>query len=206
MKKLNHEKLFIEEIFDRLSKNILFPYYQAERRIDIFINFFLEDIIRQHTPFDKAKFILPEFPLKHDNTGQSVRVDYLMFDPEKQIVLFIELKTDDHSYKEDQILRYEEDKCFKNWYNKMLLIKMKGYASKKEHLTKIIKKEIFSIDNDPKIEVVILMPTINKSGNLESSNNGIRHFISLKNISIVTDYQEEWTLFKKMILDQLITI
>ena len=196
---------FIEVIFERLSKNISFPYYQAERRIDIFINIFLNEIIQQHTPFKNAEFILPEFPLKHDDTGHSVRVDYLMFDPIKQIVLFIELKTDDHSYGEDQILKYEADICFKNWFDKMSKIKMKGFADKKATLTETIKEKIFKYNDNPQIQVVILKPTIDESGLLDKRQQGNRHYISLKNITIDTPYKEEWSLFKQMILDKLIT-
>ena len=36
---------FLEEIFKLLIENKTMPYYQAERRVDIFINLFLAEIL-----------------------------------------------------------------------------------------------------------------------------------------------------------------
>jgi hypothetical protein len=38
--------VFTKEIFKLLGENKKLPAYQAERRIDIFINIFLEDILK----------------------------------------------------------------------------------------------------------------------------------------------------------------
>ena len=51
---------FLTKVFELLNKNQELPYYQAERRIDIFVNLFLEDIVLQKTKFVDAKFITVE--------------------------------------------------------------------------------------------------------------------------------------------------
>ena len=52
----------LEGIFELLLKNKKFPNYQAERRIDIFINYFIERILSKYLEKD-VKFICPEFPI-----------------------------------------------------------------------------------------------------------------------------------------------
>ena len=48
-------------ILSLLKENQKFPNYQAERRVDIFINYFLERILTKFLG-EKVKFICPEFP------------------------------------------------------------------------------------------------------------------------------------------------
>lgn len=97
---------FIEEIFKLLSDNKGFPYYQAERRIDIFINIFLEEILKQQLNSDSIEYVLPELALKKKENNQSTKVDYLCFDKQKKILIFIELKTDKNSFSEKQLDTY----------------------------------------------------------------------------------------------------
>lgn len=101
------EKLLIE-ILDLLKKNKKFPNYQAERRIDIFINHFLVQIIEAFEGnAKKVTFLCPEFPLLKKLTDKestrefdSTKLDYLCHNNEQ--ILFVELKTDESSLKESQ--------------------------------------------------------------------------------------------------------
>lgn len=107
---------FLDKIFYQLSNNISFPYYQAERRIDIFINFFLEDIVQQHTKFKNARFVAAEFPLvKSESSAHAAHIDYLMVDEAANTILMIELKTDNGSYDQSQILFYLKHLTFEGW-------------------------------------------------------------------------------------------
>jgi len=94
-------------LLDLLRDNKRFPYYAAERRIDLFINMFLEQIL---TAFynEKVNFVVPEFPLKLGSNNQANKLDYLCaFDNTKQPI-FIELKTDGISFSSEQAEFYRE--------------------------------------------------------------------------------------------------
>jgi len=94
-------------MLDLLRDNKRFPYYAAERRIDLFINIFLEQIL---TAFynEKVNFVVPEFPLKLGSNNQAYQLDYLCaFDNTKQPI-FVELKTDTISYRSTQASFYIE--------------------------------------------------------------------------------------------------
>jgi len=105
---------FIANIFKLVVENKRFPSYQAERRIDIFINFFLDKILEAHYPGSKVTFIAPEFPLKKPENYQSTNVDYLCLRQEGSFreLIFVELKTDPESFSPKQ---YEIYKSFTSW-------------------------------------------------------------------------------------------
>lgn len=198
---------FLDGIFRLLSNNINFPYYQAERRIDIFINFFLEDIIRQSTKFKNARFIAAEFPLvKSESSAHAAHIDYLMVDEESQTVLMIELKTDNGSYDQSQILFYLKHNTFENWRISFDGLKMKGFLDKKGHLNKELNKITGDL-NKMKVEVIVLKPTVNSDQDLNQINDPeIRnkiHFVALKTVEISTNYRDEWNSLKNNILVKL---
>lgn len=199
--------VFLESVFKLLSTNLQYPYYQGERRIDVFINFFIEDIIRQHTVFKDAEYLVPEFPLKkNDLTDHAAHIDYLMFSKAHATVLLIELKTDDSSYLDDQIMFYLKHPHFSALYQKYSTIKMKGFRDKKDALNKrmeVITNEDFS---NYKIAVIVLKPSINNKDQLKKDEFKDRlHFIQLASLDIKTDHQNEWELFKNNILKKLRT-
>jgi hypothetical protein len=67
---------FLENLFKLLTTNKEFPNYQAERRIDIFINYFLAEMLTNYMG-KKVEFVCPEFPLKKADNNQSTKLDYL---------------------------------------------------------------------------------------------------------------------------------
>lgn len=108
-------KDFLTELLGYILKNKKFPAYQAERRIDIFVNYFLNDILKLRFSNEDFTFIAPEFPLKKmDEHGKlikenlSTKLDYLYTKLESQRteILFIELKTDSKYYTSEQHDRY----------------------------------------------------------------------------------------------------
>lgn len=97
--------MVFEAMLELLDKNKLMPYYAAERRIDLFINLFLEKILTAYYR-EKVNFVVPEFPLKHKPNNQADKLDYLCaFDKTKQPI-FIELKTDSISFNREQARVY----------------------------------------------------------------------------------------------------
>jgi len=115
---------FTNQLLKLISSNKRFPAYQAERRIDIFINFFLEDILKYKLRKDLNEIeiddIAPEFPLKKEKGNQSTNMDYLCLlrsDGAINKILFVELKTDTISFSNAQYqtyLNYKNDKTWKD--------------------------------------------------------------------------------------------
>jgi|ERR1039458_4418491 hypothetical protein len=208
---------FLTKVFELLNKNQELPYYQAERRIDIFVNLFLEDIVHQKTKFVDAKFITVEFPLKKmpedykDNNRKeddnSAQIDYLMVDVIKRTVLLIELKTDDNSFDSKQIKFYLKHQTFEDWYDKFKRIKMINFKEKRDKLHQRIIEENMGKDFiNFSVEVIVLKPTYNETKDrkgLEKDKERI-HFVALKSLDIVSkDYPNEWKLFKENVLEKL---
>lgn len=98
--------MFFPELLELLRRNKQYPNYAAERRIDIFINFFLANILTAKYG-EKVNFVAPEFPLKkYESSNRPVKLDYLCaFDKTKQ-PLFVELKIDALYFNEDQARLY----------------------------------------------------------------------------------------------------
>jgi hypothetical protein len=199
--------LFLSEIFLKLEDNKKFPYYQAERRIDIFINFFLNDIVRQNTKFKNATFLAPEFPLVKSNiSAHAAHIDYLMYDEVLKTILLVELKTDNKSYDQSQVLFYLKQKSFSKCLEQVENLKMTGFSPKKEHLLNsinMVKENISNIN----VEVIVLKPSFDITKDLikitkEQGSEKV-HFIALQTCEVITKYQEEWNLFKKNILLKL---
>jgi len=192
---------FTEKAFNLLASNLGLPYYQAERRIDIFINVFLEDIVHQHTPFIDAQYILAEFPLKKkEDSDHSAHIDYLMFSPGDKIVFFVELKTDEKSFDLSQVEFYESKSKFIEWYRDFEKIKMKGFKTKKKFATDVIEKKLGKDIGEYACAVIIIKPLQEKE---ELKKDG-RHFIALKNIEIKTEYQDEWEKLKTIVLSKIL--
>lgn len=98
--------MFFDEILNLLRDNKQFPNYAAERRIDIFINLFLEKILSAYYE-KKVIFIVPEFPLKKNETSnQTSKLDYLCAFEETKQPIFVELKTDVISFNSNQARFY----------------------------------------------------------------------------------------------------
>jgi len=98
--------VFFQEILNLLRDNKRFPNYAAERRIDIFINLFLEKILSAYYG-EKVIFVVPEFPLKKNETNnQTDKLDYLCAFEETKQPIFVELKTDVISFNINQAKFY----------------------------------------------------------------------------------------------------
>jgi hypothetical protein len=99
--------MVFQSMLQMLEKNKVLPYYAAERRIDLFINLFIEEILSSYFG-EKVIFVAPEFPLKLGTNNQADKLDYLCaFEGTKQPV-FVELKTDTISFRKEQIMFYLE--------------------------------------------------------------------------------------------------
>ena len=83
----------IKSVFDLLNRWAPFPKYQLERRADIFFAFYLPEIMKMEKFGETISHddIIPEFPIKKDDSNLSNNVDYVVIG--EKAIYFIELKT-----------------------------------------------------------------------------------------------------------------
>jgi hypothetical protein len=100
--------MIFDELIESLEQNILLPAYSAERRIDLFVELWLPEILSQYYQNKgPVKMVVPEFPLKHENSNRSDKLDFLCLFEETKQPIFVELKTDIHSL-EDSFTKVKE--------------------------------------------------------------------------------------------------
>ena len=188
------ENAFLTAIIDLLKKNKYFPNYHAERRIDIFINFFMKNILTEYLE-KEIEFICPEFPLKKENGNLSTKLDYLYKTNDE--VIFVELKTDAKSFDFKQMEYYFHHKTWKPWEEYLMHIldktKHENYTNLRNELT---KSGLF--DNDLKdfpVRVIYVSPELKDSDkrkiqllNYESIN--FKYIDSL--LKEVKEFAPEW--------------
>ncbi len=134
------QDLTFKDVFDRLGEWALFPKYQLERRVDIFLTFFLEDFFAREARLLKdprqeeasVALVAPEFPIlsriedprvwearasrgakPKDLKASTVNADYLLYRSSPDPAwLLVELKTDSGSIEEEQLRRYQRAQDF----------------------------------------------------------------------------------------------
>lgn len=103
----------VEKIFDILGDWYKLPKYQLERRIDIFFVLYLPEILKKRYNIDiDYSNIIPEFPIRKNEGYSSTNADYVvLYEKNNNLrMLFIELKTDMKSVKDQQINYYNQVK------------------------------------------------------------------------------------------------
>jgi len=103
-----------EAIIKEISENINYPYYSAERRIDVILSLFIEDIFKHEKIIGKTSRLVklaPELPLSNKNNRQSDCVDFVFVEIDNATqkplnIFFVEIKTDTKSYNRKQLEEY----------------------------------------------------------------------------------------------------
>ena len=108
--------LFVEALMDHIMEGVMIPKVQIERAVGPILSMFLADVLTETLRDDPALsgsivIICPEFPLKKADNKQSTNIDWLMYNKERQQLLFVELKTSDTSFDTGQnaIYRAKQD-------------------------------------------------------------------------------------------------
>ncbi len=96
-------------IFDKLEDWRHLPNYQLERRLDIFISMYIKELVEERVKWRLSDVIIPEFPISRKTLGETVgvnktvKVDYVLFPLDfKNPIIFLELKTDNSSVRDEQ--------------------------------------------------------------------------------------------------------
>ena len=165
---------FLESVFKLLNDNSKFPKYQLERRVDIFINIFLEDIFTNYfNDGSKVKYICPEFPFKKEGNRQSTNVDYLCSKESEgnKEIIFVELKTDKRSFDSSQLEIYLKNKNWNELFeNIRKLGETKGYREKYMLLINQLEENNFLASS--KIRIFYISP-LKIIGNIEAKGHSI---------------------------------
>lgn len=118
------------DIIKILEDNKRFPHYAAERRIDLFLAYFIKEILTKRYG-EEVAFVAPEFPfLRNDKNLLSYKADLLCVFTDKKEPLLIELKTDTKSFKENQQDHYKK---MGNWQEMIKGVKKMTLAKNTPH-------------------------------------------------------------------------
>lgn len=193
---------FLNDVFELLNDNRVLPNYHAERRIDIFINLFLAEILNHSLKKTHIEYILPELPLKKDKNHQSTKVDYLCFDKIEKVIYFIELKTDVKSFKKGQVNIYLNNQT---WCKCLDDIKLIGKATKDKKKYQLLQEKLstsnlFSDDSKSyPIRLIYISPESKKNREIlgELDKQRFTTYISFSDLKLFksTKYPAEWDLF-----------
>jgi hypothetical protein len=89
-----------ETLLHRLDQWRSIPDYQLERRVDIFLSYYLKDVLSDHLQLVMDEFVIPEFPVHQRLTKNppprgelSDKIDFVIPSVDRLTVVFVELKT-----------------------------------------------------------------------------------------------------------------
>ena len=159
----------IADVFGLLDKWRHLPAYQLERRADIFFALYLPEVLGKHFGISINPVLIPEFPIKNDDSNKSSKVDYLAIqEPSdgRDRAFLVELKTDMASRRSDQ------DEVLERAMNKGMKKLLKGILSicaatneerKYAHLLKLLSRVgLISYPDDEKMEFKDVLREIKK--------------------------------------------
>jgi hypothetical protein len=113
---------YIDILFNRLNRWRHLPAYRLEPRADVFFIAFLTEILESELKIKVREPIIPEFPFRKGTIygeevrgpNASVKVDFLVLSEDGNQVFFVELKTDQASFRpeQDEYLNLATEKKF----------------------------------------------------------------------------------------------
>lgn len=108
-------KGFLSHLMAHLLEGSQIPKVQVERSVGPVLGFFLAEVLTATLKDDEAlsgryRMLCPEFPLAKGNSLQSTNIDFLLYNEDRQALVFLELKTAGSSFSPDQAVSYLENK------------------------------------------------------------------------------------------------
>ena len=116
-------KGFLSHLMAHLLEGSQIPKVQVERSIGPVLGFFLAEVLTATLKDDGAlsgcyRMLCPEFPLakgknqSNKENNQSTNIDFLLYNEDRQALVFLELKTACSSFAADQAEIYLENRLF----------------------------------------------------------------------------------------------
>ena len=95
-----------------ILEGTMIPKVQIERAVGPILSMFLADVLTETFKEDlelsgPIEMVCPEFPFKKPDNKQSTNIDWLLFNPERCQLIFLELKTADGSVGAKQSALYQ---------------------------------------------------------------------------------------------------
>lgn len=84
------------------------PKLQLERAIGPLLGFFIEEVVSVIQDGRTIIKLMPEFPLRKGDSFQSTNIDWLLYDKDKNEIIFLELKTSRSSFSSEQMETYNQ--------------------------------------------------------------------------------------------------
>lgn len=98
----------INLLFDRMDDWRHLPNYQLERRADLFFSLYLPEVLESKLGFKINPIVVPEFPVRIGSIypdipiNKSFKIDYLALSEDLTQAVFVELKTEGMSRRQEQ--------------------------------------------------------------------------------------------------------
>jgi hypothetical protein len=192
---------FFIKVINVLQENNCYPKYQLERRIDIYFNLFLPEIIKSEYGKEyEVDFIIPEIPIKNPNDNRSSNLDYFVVCNKNKTAFLVELKTDLYSCNSEQLIKYGQMQ--KSGFKKILVdVDMINEFTTSKYLAKYadLGIKLSAVRKDIELELVYILPAKGKiklEKIAEKENIQVK-FITLdglKGLNIDGPYSAEWKM------------
>ena len=106
---------FLSHLMAHLLEGSQIPKVQVERSVGPVLGFFLAEVLTATLKDDEAlsgryRMLCPEFPLVKEKSLQSTNIDFLLYNEDRQALVFLELKTAGSSYSPEQAAIYQTHK------------------------------------------------------------------------------------------------
>jgi len=182
--------MIFKAMLDLLDKNRYLPNYSVERRVDLLINLFLEDIL---TAFysTQVRLVVPELSLRKESNNRSDKLDYLCVFAETKQPIFVELKTDAKSFDPKQASMYlKHSASWPKCVDKLKeIVKASGYRVKYFRLiSKLLDAGLITLTDEGDGKLIEDLSTL--SGKLVTQSEKIE--FSRKLIRLSDYYSASW--------------
>lgn len=209
------EKVFLEELMENILKSTKIPKVQVERIIGSILSVFIADIVTEKFKNikkyrGKYKLVLQEFPLKKGNNLQSTNIDYILYNKEKRIVVFLELKTDSDSFEPEQLRIYSKYKTMTHEDRKKLfdenILDIRKKSNKKKKYDFILQRlrNFKGLSNDDNKLIIVYLAPEKARNKLRKEMDDLKErridrFLSFNLLPDLIEhkYYNEWKVIKK---------
>jgi hypothetical protein len=220
------KKNFVEELIKTIVDNRYMPKVQVEREFSPILEIFIESVMNELAKKNviwggEYKLIASEFPLNNgeNNNLRSVNIDYLLVNISTKDLVFVELKTDSHSFDQKQYELYKtiiEKNNSKELYDFLSKLKHPKYKIyKKEIVDKNLKElDLAGFEKVRGIKLIYIAPQKLKGENKYRGSDGKEAIEYIKNSGkfvtfedlrnhndITSEFKDEWKIITKHLIE-----
>ena len=186
-----------------MADNSRYPKYQHERRIDIFISFFLRSIL-ERVLNEEISRVIPEFPFKKDSSFATTNIDYFAYSSVAKTAYFVELKTDTLSFDNEQMKRYLEvaNKPWDEIVDDIKQIRTRSNLTSYKEKYDILLEQLR--DMHPEIKRVVYLVPQKLYAKLSAYKDRVI-FFTLEDISRMSNFEQfndEWNIVRDYLCKQ----